>query len=128
MSSLDAKEGDIIYQNRLSSSEDLRGWVMEGKGKVRFPEGRMQLENELDPEHYGDDAHFVYWCPETFPDEIIIKWDFYPVREPGLCMIFFAAAYSRGRFICSAPCEEKGKISGISFRRHQCPASILFQT
>ena len=50
-----------MYQNPLSSPEDLRGWVMEGKGTVRFPHGRLHMENELDAEQYGDDAHFVYW-------------------------------------------------------------------
>ncbi|MBU8744198.1 YesU family protein [Bacillus paralicheniformis] len=96
MPKCNAREGSLIYQNPLSSPEDLRGWVMEGKGIVRFPNGRLHMENELDAEQYGDDAHFVYWCPETFPDGIVVKWDFYPVREPGLCMIFFAATGING--------------------------------
>ncbi|UOY88695.1 YesU family protein [Bacillus glycinifermentans] len=91
-----AREGDVIYRNSLSSGGEVRGWVMEGRGKISFPEGRLHMENELDPERYGDDAHFVYWCPETFPDKIMIQWDFYPVREPGLCMIFFAACGLHG--------------------------------
>ena len=32
---------------------------MEGKGIVRFQNGRLHMENELDAEQYGDDAHFV---------------------------------------------------------------------
>ncbi len=51
----------------------------------------MSLENALDSEVHGDNAHWVYWCPIDFPDKIVIRWKFFPVREPGLCMIFFAA-------------------------------------
>ena len=32
---------------------------------------------------------FVFWCPEDFPADIAVTWDFWPVREPGLCILFF---------------------------------------
>ncbi|QHZ46469.1 YesU family protein [Bacillus sp. NSP9.1] len=139
MQSFDNREGLMIYQNRLSSPQDLSGWVMEGKGKDSFPEGRLHLENELDPELYGDDAHFVYWCPETFPDGIIIKWDFYPIREPGLCMIFFAASGRNGEDLFDRKLAERtGKYpeyhSGdintlhLSYFRHKHADERAFRT
>ncbi|HET6738635.1 MAG TPA: DUF1961 family protein, partial [Kribbella sp.] len=34
------------------------------------------------------------WCPEDFPPDITVEWDFWPIREPGLCILFF---HARGR-------------------------------
>ena len=81
---------DTIYQNSLSSEADLDGFVMEGKGVASFPLARMRLENFTEP---TDDNHgnFVLFCPEEFPSDVAISWDFWPVREPGLSIMFFAA-------------------------------------
>lgn len=87
------KYGDEIYRNALASPGDIEGWRMEGDGTVSFPMGRMRQEGTRDPEE-GQKANIVHWCPEDFPDHISITWDFYPIREPGLCILFFAA---RGR-------------------------------
>lgn len=85
------EKGECLYGNPLSCQQDIQDWILEGKAKFSFEHNRLHLENELDPEVYGDNSHWVYWCPIDFPDRIIIEWDFYPVREPGLCMFFFAA-------------------------------------
>jgi hypothetical protein len=85
--------GDIIYSNPLSSPSDIVGFRMEGEGKASFPEGRLRLESAKGPEE-GQAANIVLWCPEDFPDGISVSWDFYPLAEPGLCILFFAA---RGR-------------------------------
>ena len=83
----------IIYENALASSEDVRDFVMEGRARITFSDHCMRMENELSPD-LQQKANFVFWCPETFPRDVEISWDFRPVREPGLCMLFFAA---RGR-------------------------------
>jgi hypothetical protein len=79
-----------IYENPLASPQDTAGFVMEGQAIVTFPQGRMRMENKLDPAE-GQKANYVYWCPEEFPDGIAVTWDFWPVKEPGLAMLFFAA-------------------------------------
>ncbi len=81
---------DTIYQNSLSSEADLDGFVMEGKGVASFPLARMRLENFTEP---TDDNHgnFVLFCPVEFQIDVSISWDFWPVREPGLSIMFFAA-------------------------------------
>jgi hypothetical protein len=84
---------EIIYENPLARPEDLRGFCLEGQAELSFPNGRMRMENHLDPA-LGQKANFVFWCPEELPDDIAISWDFWPLREPGLCILFFAA---RGR-------------------------------
>ncbi len=69
---------------------------MEGDGAASFPQGRMRLEGTRDPEQ-GQAANIVFWCPEDLPDHIRITWDFYPLIDPGLCILFYAARGIDGR-------------------------------
>lgn len=87
--------GDLIYHNPLSSQRDLAGFRLEGDARVEFPNGRMRLSNVRDPAQ-GQIANFVFWCPEELPAEIMVTWEFTPLQEPGLAMMFFAARGSRG--------------------------------
>jgi hypothetical protein len=88
--------GEILYQNPLGCEADVTGFRMEGDAAVTFPQGRMRMENCRDPEE-GQAANFVYWCPEDFPSDICITWDFWPIREPGLCILFFSATGRQGQ-------------------------------
>lgn len=81
---------ELIYENPLAAEADIKDFIMEGEAVITFPLGRMRLENKLS-EKEGQKANYVLWCPEEFPSDVLITWDFYPVREPGLCMMFFAA-------------------------------------
>jgi hypothetical protein len=85
--------GEVVYQNPFASEGDVAGFRLEGEAVVSFPEGRLRMENALDPA-LGQSSNFVYWCPEELPADIVVSWDFWPLREPGLCILFFAA---RGR-------------------------------
>ena len=91
---------ETLYANALASADDLAGWRMEGDGAVSFPCGRMRMEGLRDPAD-GQAANIVHWCPEDFPDRISIAWDFYPIREPGLCILFFAATGRKGEDLFS---------------------------
>ena len=82
--------GELIYGNALSSEEDLKNFVLEGKARTSFPEGRLRLENAESAE-IGQKANYVLWCRETFPADFLMEISFRPIREPGLAMIFFAA-------------------------------------
>ncbi len=82
--------GDIIYQNPLASPEDVVDWIREGSPVVSFPMGAMRLENGLDPE-LGQAANYLFWCPQQLPADLAIDWDFRPIREPGLAMMWFCA-------------------------------------
>lgn len=83
-------KGEVIYENKLSCEKDVEGFVMEGSAEVYFENGRMRMKNSLS-ENLGQKANFVYWCPENFPDDIIIEWKFRPIEEPGLAILFFSA-------------------------------------
>lgn len=81
---------DLLYENPLESPADVEDWILEGDASITFPRGRMRMESTYGPEEV-DVPHFVHWCPEVFPDDVAVSWDFWPVAEPGLCMLFFAA-------------------------------------
>lgn len=81
---------ELLYENPLADDGDVRDFRMEGDAAVSFPLGRMRMENRLDPQ-LGQQSNFVFWCPVEFPDNIAIMWDFWPIREPGLCILFFAS-------------------------------------
>ncbi|MEK3732301.1 MULTISPECIES: DUF1961 family protein [Paenibacillus] len=86
----------LLYHNPLHSPDCIAGFRMEGAGAVTFPLGRMRLESVRQAEE-GQKANFVYWCPEEFPPDIAITWEFWPIREPGLAIMFLAAVGAGGR-------------------------------
>lgn len=88
--------GRQLYANPLTSAADMAGFVMEGDGAISFPQGRLRLENTRSPSE-GQAANLVYWCPESFPDHIAIRWRFWPIRQPGLAILFFAAQGRSGK-------------------------------
>ncbi|GIO68761.1 DUF1961 family protein [Paenibacillus cookii] len=87
---------DVIYVNPLAEPEHIAGFRMEGEAAVTFPLGRMRLESVRD-ESEGQRANFVLWCPEDFPADVAVSWEFWPVREPGLAIMFFSANGTDGR-------------------------------
>lgn len=88
--------GPLIYENSFNGKEEVSDWILEGSAKIGEFENKLLLQNELDPNTHGDNAHWVLWCPILFPDRIMVEWDFYPIEEPGLCMLFFAANGKEG--------------------------------
>lgn len=88
--------GDLIYENPLSSAEDLREFTLEGKALIQFPHGRLRLEN-AESAQLGQKANYVLWCRKVFPADMLLEIDFQPLREPGLAMLFFSASGRDGR-------------------------------
>ena len=92
----DSLKESLIYENPLSSEEDLRGFRLEGRAGMSFPEGRLRLEN-AESADLGQKANYVLWCPRPCPAAFLMELDCRPIREPGLAMIFFAASGKDGR-------------------------------
>lgn len=88
----------VIYENPLSCKADLEGFVLEGKAALSFPGGVLRMESVLDSSE-GQKANFVLWCPHLFPSDIRIDWEFRPISEPGLAMMFFAAKGRNGKSV-----------------------------
>jgi hypothetical protein len=86
---------NLIYENPLSCEEDIKSFILEGQAKITFRDKVMYMENAMDAAN-GQKANYVLWCPEVFPADVRITWEFMPVREPGLCILFFAAMGRNG--------------------------------
>jgi len=102
---------DLLYENPLASPDDIAEWTLEGNAAITFPRGRMRMENTDDPGEVAE-PHYVHWCPERFPDGIRIGWDFWPMREPGLCMVFFAATGLDGEHVLDPSLDGRTGIYG----------------
>ena len=83
--------GPSLYENPLASASDVAGFRMEGRAEATFPNGRLRLASE--------EGTFLFWCPEIFPDDVCLTWDFWPLHHSGLCMFFFAAKARGGEDI-----------------------------
>jgi len=90
-----------VYRNPLAMPADTSGFRLEGTAEISFPEKRMRLSSVIDPSH-GQAANYVYWCGREFPSDVLIEWDFYPLAESGLCIMFFAARNCLGGSVFDA--------------------------
>lgn len=132
-----ASIGKLIYDNPLQQATDVRGWVAEGGINQSFQEGLI-LASSKDAS-FGDHAHFTYWLPEVFPKNLQIEWEFLPIAEPGLCMMFFSALGKNGESIFNEnlakrdgfyPQYHSGDLNAyhISYFRHKHPGERAFRT
>jgi len=92
----DFATGDVVYENPLAQESDVADFVREGQPIVTFPAGTLRLENGMDPKE-GQAANYLFWCPEVFPADVAVSWDFRPIREPGLAMFWIAASGKDGK-------------------------------
>ena len=91
---------NLLYENPLAAPGDVKNFTLEGRADIAFPQGALRLSGVLDPA-LGQKANYVFWCPVEFPDNIEISWEFRPVMEPGLSILFFAARGRRGEDLFS---------------------------
>ena len=130
---------ELLYSNPLAGPADVSGWVAEGPLSLASHEGALELSGSLDDEEFGDHAHWTFWCPVEFPDGIRISWEFLPLAEPGLAMVFFAATGHGGRDLFSPelaprtgyyPQYHSGDIDAlhISYFRHKYESERAFRT
>jgi hypothetical protein len=130
--------GKIIYSNPLRSQADLAGFRLEGEAVVTFPNARMRLENKLDAA-LGQKSNFVYWFPTKLPANFAASWEFRPIRDPGLCMVFFSANGKQGEDLFSPALPPRhgdyaeyhhGSINTLhlSYFRRSKPGERFFQT
>lgn len=99
MKDLNSMESNIkeilIYENPLEQKKDIDGFILEGQADISFENNCMSLKSALD-NNLGQKANYVLWCPETFPENIKITWEFKPITDLGLCIMFFAAEGKEG--------------------------------
>lgn len=85
----------LIYENNLEKEEDVKDFILEGSAEIYFKNGKMRMKNALSAD-LGQKSNFVFWCNKQFPSNICIEWDFRPIEEPGLAIMFFAAKGCKG--------------------------------
>ncbi|KAJ5732269.1 hypothetical protein N7493_003750 [Penicillium malachiteum] len=90
-------EPKLLYKNTLESESDVADWIAEGPVNVKSVsiDGKNTIELSSGG---GLNDHFTFWCPEKFPSRIRITWEFSPIAEPGLAMLFFGAAPAAPEF------------------------------
>jgi hypothetical protein len=91
-------EKKLIYENPLASEGDIKEFILEGQAKFSFENGCLRMENALSTAE-GQKANYVFWLNRDFPSDVCIEWDFKPVKEPGLAIMFFAAKGRNGEDI-----------------------------
>lgn len=85
------RKGRRIYSARLNREADIRDWVLEGPGDLRFENGSMVMKSILPEEPPGAKGHFNLWCPVDLPDRCILEWEYQPLSERAISLFFFAA-------------------------------------
>jgi hypothetical protein len=96
----------LIYKNALDCEESLKGFILEGKAKLTFPDDCLRMENSLES-GLGQKANYVLWCPEEFPSDVSVRWHFKPLSDTGLCILFFSARGIDGTDIFSSSLQER---------------------
>jgi hypothetical protein len=128
----------VLYTNPLATEADVQDFRLEGEAAIACPQGRLRLTSQRDPAA-GQQANFVFWCPEQFPADIAVSWEFWPVREPGLCILFFAATGRQGEDLFDARLARRtgeyqqyhsGDINAlhVSYFRRRFPDERAFHT
>lgn len=75
--------GDLT--RRRPSPETI--WVAEGKPDLAVDNGRLVIRNA------GE--HAVLWSTLVLPDRFLLEWDFQPVRQNGLAIVFFSMSSAK---------------------------------
>lgn len=134
----------MTYANPLSTPDHLAGWVAEGPMAAEHRDAGVVLRSTADEAALvaagrGDHAHFTFWCPEVFPADVRISWDFRPLAGQGLAMLFFAATGTGGRDLFDPglgsrtgyyPQYHSGDVSTlhVSYYRRKWPTERRFHT
>lgn len=131
-------KGKLLYSNPLQVQTDIKDFILEGKARISCTGGYMEMQNAL-PGAEGQKANYVLWCPEVMPDNCIVEWEFQPVTDTGLCILFFAAMGRDGRDLFDAslnprtgeyPQYHSGDINAfhVSYFRRKEPDERAFHT
>ncbi|HEV7948366.1 MAG TPA: DUF1961 family protein [Glaciihabitans sp.] len=124
------------YHRALSTVAELDDWILEGPALLEQGEHGVVLSSVEDTT--PSDGNFTLWCPEEFGDDVLIEWEFRPIGEPGLAMIFFAATGHSGDLFGagqaprdgSYPQYHSGDINAlhVSYFRHKWAEERAFRT
>ena len=90
---------NLIFSADWDSQHTLSHWAMEGPGEVVEATGNAMTLQTISDLASNLPGHFVYWSPAILPASFIAEWEFKPLSETGLAIVFFAAHGSGDRDI-----------------------------
>ena len=91
------KKQSVLYQNKFSTPDYIKDWVLEGDAKVFIKNNWLEM--------YSTDqkSHHVFWCPKEIPANFIAEWELQNLNtDAGLCIVFFAAKGINGKDVMHA--------------------------
>ena len=91
----------------MNNKESMKGWVLEGPAVIDFADNSMIMRSQIPNPPDGSTGHFNYWCPEDFPSNIIVEWEFKPLSDKGVCHLFFSAMGQNGEDIFDPSLPER---------------------
>ena len=96
-----SRKGRLLYSSRMDNKESMRGWVLEGPAIIDYADESMIMRSKIPDPPDGSTGHFNYWCPEDFPSNVIVEWEFKPLSDKGVCHFFFSARGQNGEDLFS---------------------------
>ncbi len=109
MGDVEPLKGKLLYTVDLGSEAAMAGWRLEGPG-ILEREGPWLTMSSSEADTDGPAGHIVYWEPENFPASFIAQWDFQPISEYGLCIVFFATRGANGADLFDPGIKERAGI------------------
>ena len=89
-----AHKGKLLYENTLSSRDEMKDWKLEGPAIIEYNDDWMHMDSP------NEEGHHVFWCPEDFPSDFIAEWELQNIEpDAGLCIVFFSALGQNGKDI-----------------------------
>ena len=104
---ISSRKGKLLYAAKMNNKESMKGWMLEGPAVIDFADSSMIMRSQIPNPSNGSTGHFNYWCPEDFPSNIIVEWEFKPLSDKGVCHLFFAAKGQNGEDIFDQSLPER---------------------
>lgn len=100
MEDVEPVKGKLLYAPDFSRKGVFDTWRMEGPGVTRIEDGGwLHMESALKDSAGLGTGHFVYWPPEVVPTDFVAEWEFQPLSDEGLCIVFLAAKGQKGEHL-----------------------------
>ena len=96
---ISSRKGQLLFTSKMDNEESIKEWVFEGPAIIDFADSSMIMRSQIPNPPDGSTGHFNLWCPEDFPSNIIVEWEFKPLSNKGVCHLFFAATGQHGEDI-----------------------------
>lgn len=128
----------LLYNNPLQCPQDIANFIAEGSLQTDFDEGYLRIKSLLSPA-LEQQANYVFWCEKEFSQNVKICWDFKPLHERGLAMLFWSAKAQDGSDIFAPHLAKRtgdychyhhGDINAyhLSYYRRKEPDERIFHT